>query len=70
MHSKIPFYILAVILLATACAPVATPIATSIPPTGTAVNTVIPVQPTTAATEAASVPKQKDLLFVEFFAVT
>jgi hypothetical protein len=64
MYLKFPAFLLALIFAATACAPAPTPVATVISPTQDNINTVVPAQPT------VSVPKHKDLIFVEFFAVT
>jgi hypothetical protein len=70
MALKISLCLLMLTLTTSACGSSGAPVAASIPPTQEKRDTAVRVQPTVPGTEAASVPKHKDLTFVEFFAVT
>ena len=78
MRSRFLLFFFLLILLLTSCAPAPEPLATSVNPTQadvspTQVEATIPPpsSPTAAATSApVTAPKHKDLIFVEFFAVT
>lgn len=70
MSLKFPFCIFALTIVLIACGPSLAAVATATAVPQEVEITAIPTQPTAAATQAAAVPKHKDLTFVEFFAVT
>jgi hypothetical protein len=70
MFSKFPIYLLGLMILVAACGPSPAGVASATVAPQENGNTVATIQPTVSATAAASVPKHKDLTFVEFFAVT
>ena len=72
MRLKFLLGLLIPILLAAACSSPATSVttATAVPAPMTATTAPSDIPSPVPATKAVSVPKQRDLLFVEFFSVT
>ena len=71
MSPRVPTYLFVLIILISACAPSTAAVATSVGPTQEKLD-IAPTPSSTPMTKATSivVPKQRDLIFVEFFAIT
>jgi hypothetical protein len=73
MFRKFPVFLLALLILMSACAPASTAIPAPVPTQEIVkvVPSVVPSSiPVATQTSAPTVPKQKDLIFIEFFAIT